>query len=78
MPPEFVERIRTELRGTLRRAREAEAMPWRDLTQATLAELRFHSVARWLPSDEAEALRASFKIEMARLYAVAAEGAEVE
>jgi hypothetical protein len=78
MPAEFVERIRGELVGTLARARAADAMPWRDLTAATLAELRFHSIAGWLPSEEAEALRARFKTEMARLYAIAAEAAEAE
>ena len=78
MPAAFVERIRGELVGTLARARAAEIMPWHDLTAATLAELRFHSIASWLPAAEAEALRESFKIEMARLYAVAAENSTVE
>jgi hypothetical protein len=78
MPVEFVERIRNELIGTLARARAAETMPWRDLTATTLAELRFHSIAGWLPSKEAEAMRDSFKIEMARLYEIAAAAAEAE
>jgi hypothetical protein len=34
-----------------------------------LAELRFHSIARWLPGGEAAALRAAFEAEMARLWA---------
>ena len=38
---------------------------------ATLAELRFNSIAGWLPDDEASALRVSFKRETNRLYAVA-------
>jgi hypothetical protein len=73
MPPEFVERIRGELHGTLARASAARTMPWSDLTQATLAELRFHSIAGWLPADEADDLRGAFKIEMERLYKVVEE-----
>ena len=67
-PADFVARIRNELESTLRAVRQAETLPWPDLTQATLAELRFHSIARWLPDDEAAALRAAFEVEMARLY----------
>jgi hypothetical protein len=67
-PPEFVARIRDELEATLRAVRAAATMPWPDLTRATLAELRFHSIARWLPDAEAKALRAAFGAEMARLY----------
>ena len=53
------------------RVRSAEReLPWRDLTEATLAELRFHSVARWLPEEEALALCATFQTELDRLYAV--------
>jgi hypothetical protein len=72
-PAEFVARIRDELYGTLARTRDATTLPWRDLTAATLAELRFHSIASWLPSNEAAALRADFQREMGRLYAVAEE-----
>jgi hypothetical protein len=53
----------------LARVREAAALPWKDLTQATLAELRFDSIAGWLPQDEAAALRAAFHRELERLYA---------
>jgi hypothetical protein len=67
-PAEFVTRIRSELEETLCLVRGAAALPWPDLTQATLAELRFHSIARWLPEEEAAALRAAFEIEMTRLY----------
>jgi hypothetical protein len=70
-PADFVARIRDELYTTLARTRDATTLPWRDLTAATLAELRFHSIAGWLPSDEAAALRADFQREMGRLYAVA-------
>jgi hypothetical protein len=45
-------------------------LPWRDLTAATLAELRFNSIADWLPTDEADALRERFGREMLRLYAI--------
>ena len=47
---------------------EAESLPWPDLTRATLAELRFHSIAGWLPEEEAATLREAFEAEMKRLY----------
>ena len=37
-------------------------------SRTTLAELRFNSIAVWLPAEEAAALRAAFETEMARLY----------
>ena len=55
--------------------REAAALPWKDLTTATLAELRFNSIAGWLPEDEASALRAAFQCEINRLY-INAEGGD--
>ena len=68
-PPAFVATIRAELLATLARVRAAETPPWRDLTQTTLGEMRFHSIARsFLPADEAEALRSEFAAEMLRLY----------
>ncbi|MGA9867122.1 MAG: hypothetical protein WBQ75_11875 [Acetobacteraceae bacterium] len=72
MEQEFVENIREELLTTLALARGAETLPWRDLTQATLAELHFNSVARYLPEAETERLRAEFAVEMARLWAAEA------
>jgi hypothetical protein len=69
-PADFVARIRGELTGTLARVSEATTLPWRDLTAATLAELRFDSIAGWLPDDEAAALRAEFHRELDRLYAL--------
>lgn len=71
-PSDFILRIRDELLATLARVREANALPWRDLTAATLAELRFNSIAGWLPDEEAAALRADFQREMHRLYDIAA------
>jgi hypothetical protein len=70
-PADFIARIRGELTDTLSRVREAAALPWKNLTAATLAELRFNSIAGWLPDHEAGALRVSFQREMNRLYAVA-------
>jgi hypothetical protein len=70
-PSDFIARIRDELTGTLARVRAAVALPWKDLTAATLAELRFNSIAGWLPQDEASALRAAFQSEMNRLYFIA-------
>lgn len=75
MPADFVERIRDELTSTLAMARAAVQLPWKDLTKATLAELRFNSVARWLPPDEATALREHFQREMTRLYDIAERAA---
>jgi hypothetical protein len=74
LPAEFITRIRCELYDTLARVREAAALPWKDLTAATLAELRFKSIAGWLPDDEASALRAAFQCEISRLYIVAEAG----
>ena len=70
-PSELIARIRGELTGTLARVRGAVAFPWTDVTAATLAELRFNSIAGWLPDDEARELRISFQHEMDRLYAIA-------
>jgi hypothetical protein len=67
-PVEFVARIRDELEATLCTVRQAESLPWPDLTRATLAELRFHSIAGWLPEEEATRLREAFETEMKRLY----------
>ena len=75
-PEDFIARIRDELTGTLARVRDAPSLPWRDLTQATLAELRFNSIAGWLPDDEAAALRTAFQREMERLYGIADSAAE--
>lgn len=72
-PSEFVARIRDELTGTLTKVCEAVSLPWKDLTAATLAELRFNSIAGWLPDEEAKMLRVSFRREMERLYAKAGE-----
>jgi hypothetical protein len=69
-PAEFVTRIRDELMATLGIVRQAGSLPWPDLTRTTLAELRFHSIAGWLPEEEAAALREAFETEMQRLYQV--------
>jgi hypothetical protein len=68
LPAEFVARIRNELEATLSIVRQAESLPWPDLTRATLAELRFHSIAGWLPDEESVTLREAFEAEMKRLY----------
>ncbi|MCC7276560.1 MAG: hypothetical protein IT561_28105 [Alphaproteobacteria bacterium] len=74
--PEFVERVRRELAGTLALVRGAAGLPWADLTRTTLAELRFRSMSGWLPTSEAATLRAAFDAEMDRLYAI--EDAKLE
>jgi hypothetical protein len=70
-PADFIARIRGELTDTLARVREAAALPWKDLTTATLAELRFNSIAGWLPEEEAISLLAAFQREINRLYIIA-------
>jgi hypothetical protein len=70
LPEDFLARMREELTGTLAQVREAAALPWNDLTAATLAELRFDPIAGWLPEDEAAVLRAEFRRELDRLYAL--------
>jgi hypothetical protein len=68
-PPEsFVARIRDELTATLARVTAADTLPWADGTKALLAEMRFHSVAKWLPESEAAELCNRFEAAMARLY----------
>jgi hypothetical protein len=67
-PPDFVDRIRKELQGTLALAREAEYLPWSDVLLALMAEKRFHSVSRYLPEDEATALCEALEVELVRLY----------
>lgn len=66
--PEFIGQIRRELEAALASVRGAERFPWPDLTQTMLGEMRFHSIARWLPKPEAAALCAAFEVEMTRLY----------
>lgn len=78
MPPEFVDRIRRELTATLALVTGAAELPWHDLTAATLAELRFKSVADWLPAEEADDLRERFGREMLRLWDVAARASSDE
>jgi len=72
-PPEeeFIERIRDELGGYLATARAAGTLPWRDLTEDYLIEMRVYSMSRWLPDTEARALRRAFGLEMDRLYEAA-------
>lgn len=64
----FVEKIRRELVGTLAMVRAADALPWPDLTQMTLAEMRFRSISRYLSDDEAGRLCAAFDAAMERIY----------
>src|SRR5690348_16515188 len=46
-PSDFIARIRDELTATLAQVRAAVALAWKDLTAATLAELRFKSIDGW-------------------------------
>jgi hypothetical protein len=54
-------------------ARAADTFPWPDLTRTYMAEMRFNSMANWLPRAEAVALRREFAAEMDRLYEAADE-----
>ena len=65
----LVARMREELSAELDRLRAATRLPWPDYTASALAELRFESLTRWLPDEEAEALRAAHASELDRLYA---------
>lgn len=62
--------VRRELSAMLEAYRAAARLPEGDLTKATVAELRFHSLARALPEAEAAALTTAFDAELDRLYAL--------
>lgn len=66
----FVDKIRRELVGTVAMVRAADGLPWPDLTQMTLAEMRFRSISRYLPDAEAAELRAAFDSAMERIYEI--------
>ncbi len=63
--------MRDELLGHLAKARAASTLPWRNLTEDYLIEMRVYSMSRWLPEAEARALRRDFGLEMDRLYEAA-------
>ncbi|MCX7629023.1 MAG: hypothetical protein N2038_02105 [Geminicoccaceae bacterium] len=62
--------MRRELAGKLDCWRALERLPEDGRTKATVAELRFHALARWLPEEEARLLTAAFDAELDRLYAL--------
>jgi hypothetical protein len=62
--------IRKSLNRLLRLAREAQIMPWSE-GEARSWEKLFPELATSLPPDEAEALTAEFRSELARLRSVA-------
>jgi hypothetical protein len=68
-PEDFIARIRAELLTTLATAEAAAVLPWSNLTKAYLAEMRFHSIANWLPEAEAKSLQHRFASALERLYA---------
>jgi hypothetical protein len=65
---ERLARLEAELNGLLERVRTAERLPFRNLTEALLAELRWmrahHEIA------DGAAKYAAFQAEMQRLYAI--------
>lgn len=68
--PLLLASVRRELAAMLDTWRGYARLPEGDFTKATVAELRFHSLARWLPEAEAKALTAAFDAELDRLYAL--------
>lgn len=58
----FIDKIRRELMATLEMVRATEALPW--------PEMRYRSIVRYLPEDEAARLRADFDAEMMRIYEI--------
>jgi len=73
VPEDFVQRIRDELHRTLALVTAATELPWSTPTRACLAEMRFHSIATWLPKAEADILRRRFDAELIRIYGPDAE-----
>lgn len=72
-PPDeaFIQRIRDEVTSTLALAQASARLPWRNLEQCMLTDMRIRSIARsWLPPEEAERLTAAFAVEMQRLYTI--------
>ena len=67
-PEDFIQPIREELGAMLARVQVATALPWRDRTRAMLAEMRFDSIANWLPQAEAARLRRDFRAALTALY----------
>ncbi|WP_337875348.1 hypothetical protein [Elioraea sp.] len=65
---ERLARLEAELNGLLERVRRAERLPFRTLTQALLAELRFMRAHHDIPDGAAK--YAAFQAEMQRLYAI--------
>ena len=62
--------IRKSLNRVLRLAREAQIMPWSE-GEARSWEKLFPELAASLPAEEAEALAAEFRSELARLRSAA-------
>jgi hypothetical protein len=70
--PVFVadpEEVRADLHLILAEARAAKTLPWDD-DKASLYQVIFPQMSRWLPDDEAAQLCLEFDTELARLKAV--------
>lgn len=65
---ERLARLEAELNGLLERVRKAERLPFRDLSEALLAELRFMRAHHQIADGAAK--YATFQAEMQRLYAI--------
>lgn len=63
-----IARVRGRLEKILSEARAADVLPW-DGATLRLYRTIFPQMVRWLPADEAAALRAAFDGELARLAA---------
>jgi len=60
------EQVRAKLTGLLETLKRADALPWAD-REARLWRTTFPQMTRWLPDDEASALRRDFEREVERL-----------
>lgn len=61
--------IRKSLNRLLRLVRDAQILPWSE-GEAESWEKLFPELAAWLPSDEADMMKAEFAAELARLRAI--------
>ena len=68
---DFIQGIRDRLNGLLELARASARFPWRNATETYLTGMHVNSMSRWLPPEEAAALRRAFAQEMDRLYEAA-------
>jgi hypothetical protein len=74
-PEEELALIRRDLYPLLEEAERAQRLPW-SYTKATVVEIQMEGWAKWLPAQEAAAVRARFAAAMDRLWALEPESPE--